>query len=190
MNQTPIGTNYIPPMPVVLVGTVVDGKANFMTVGWCSRANHKPPMIAVALGKTHHTPKGILANGTFSVCVPGSAMMKITDYCGVASGKKVDKSGVFETFSGSLEHAPMISDCQINLECELVQRVELPSNYLFIGEIKGAYARADVVENGKAVPDRLDPMILTMPNNRYWTLGEHIGDAWQAGVALAKQNRQ
>ncbi|HVO65520.1 MAG TPA: flavin reductase, partial [Syntrophales bacterium] len=59
--------NFVYPMPMVLVGTVVDDRANFMAVGWVSRVNFNPPMIAVALGKYHYTNAGIHKNKTFSV---------------------------------------------------------------------------------------------------------------------------
>lgn len=59
MNKVKIGNNpFVYPMPMVLVGTVVDERANFMAVGWVSRVNFNPPMIAVALGKFHYTNTG------------------------------------------------------------------------------------------------------------------------------------
>ncbi len=184
MKQVAINRNVIPPMPVVLAGTIVDGKANFMTVGWCSRVNAAPPLIAIGINKKHQTPTGILANEAFSICFPGSEMEQITDYCGVVSGKKVDKSTLFDTFTGELENAPMIEDCPVNLECKLVQTVELPTNYLFIGEIVNAYARADVLENGRPQVEKTKPMILTMPDNRYWQLETSIGRAWKDGLGM------
>jgi len=65
MKKIEIGINVFPtPMPVVLVGTRVEGKVNFMAVGWISRVNARPPMVAIGINKAHHTPKGILAPGT------------------------------------------------------------------------------------------------------------------------------
>ena len=55
MNKVKIGNNtFVYPMPMALVGTVVDERSNFMAVGWVSRVNFNPPMIAVALGKFHY----------------------------------------------------------------------------------------------------------------------------------------
>ena len=62
MEKQQIGNNFFIPMPVVLVGTQVMGKDNFMTVGWCARANANPPMIACGIGNHHYTPKGIMEN--------------------------------------------------------------------------------------------------------------------------------
>jgi len=187
MEKSEIGRNFFIPMPVVLVGTQVNGKANFMAVGWCSRANANPPMILCGIANTHHTPKGIAETETFSVNVPSSALVEKLDYCGIVSGNTVDKSGVFDVFYGTLKTAPMIRECPVNLECRLVETVSLPTHTVFIGEIMGAYADEGVIRDGKPDYAAIDPLLLTMPDNRYHRLGEHAGDAWSAGRSLVQQ---
>jgi flavin reductase (DIM6/NTAB) family NADH-FMN oxidoreductase RutF len=155
-----------------------------MTVAWLTRVNFDPPMLAVALGAGHHTPGGIRENKTFSVCIPGVALVEKTDYCGLVSGKRVDKSGVFEVFYGDLETAPMIAECPLCVECLLAQVVELPSNLLMIGNIAGVYADEAILTDGKPDPAKFSPLVLTMPDNHYWKLGEPCGSAWSAGKAL------
>lgn len=186
MVKIPIGQNFFIPMPVVLVGTQVNGKANFMAVGWCARVNANPPMIACGIGNHHFTPKGIAENRTFSVNIPSSLLLEKTDYCGIVSGEKTDKSEVFDVFYGSLKTAPMIRECPVTLECRLVQIVSLPTNSLYIGEIAGAYADDRIMKGGKPDFPAIDPLFLTMPDNRYWTLGKYAGDAWSAGKKLMK----
>jgi flavin reductase (DIM6/NTAB) family NADH-FMN oxidoreductase RutF len=184
MEKQQIGNNFFIPMPVVLVGTRVNGKDNFMAVGWCARVNGNPPMIACGISNSHYTPKGISETKTFSVNIPSAGLLDKTDYCGIVSGAKTDKSKVFEVFYGNLKTAPMIRECPVTLECRLVQAVSLPTHTLFIGEITGAYADAEVIRDGKPDFPEIDPLILTMPDNRYWTLGRHAGDAWSAGKNL------
>ena len=184
MAKQKIGANFFIPMPVVLVGTHANKKANFMPVGWCARVNGDPPMIACGIANRHHTTKGIEGTGTFSVNVPSSGLLEKADYCGLVSGSSADKSRVFDTFYGSLETAPMIGECPVTMECRLVQSVALPTHTLFIGEIVGAFADEDVIRDGKLDFPAMDPLLLTMPDNRYWTLGRHAGDAWSAGKAL------
>jgi flavin reductase (DIM6/NTAB) family NADH-FMN oxidoreductase RutF len=181
MEKQEIGQNFFIPMPVVLVGTRVRGKVNFMTVGWCARANANPPMIVCGIGNHHFTPEGINDTKTFSVNIPSPDLLEKTDYCGLVSGQKADKSQVFDVFYGSLKTAPMIKECPVTLECRLVQIVPLPTNTLFIGEIMGAYADGNVIRDGRPDFQEIDPLFLTMPDNRYWTLGNHVGDAWSAG---------
>jgi flavin reductase (DIM6/NTAB) family NADH-FMN oxidoreductase RutF len=173
--------SFVYPMPMVLVGAVVNEKANFMAVGWVSRVNFNPPMIAVALGKMHYTNKGIHKNKAFSVNIPGMDLMEKVDYCGLVSGEKSDKSEVFDVFYGEELNAPMIRQCPLCMECKLVNAVDLPSNTLFIGEIINTYSEERYVTDGKPDIEKIDPFTLTMPDNNYWKVGERAGKAWSIG---------
>jgi flavin reductase (DIM6/NTAB) family NADH-FMN oxidoreductase RutF len=187
MDKVAISPNFFIPMPVVLVGVQADGKPNFMPAGWCSRANANPPMISCAIAKMHYTHAGICATKTFSVNLPSATLLEKTDYCGLVSGATVDKSCVFEVCYGKLGNAPMIRECPISMECMLVTAVELPTNTVFVGEITGAYADMTVIRKGRPDFSLIDPLLLTMPDNTYWTLGEQAGKAWNAGQGLKKQ---
>lgn len=182
MNRIAIGNNVSPPMPTTLVGAVVRGKANFMATAWVSRVNTKPPMIMAAVHKGRHTRKGIMENNTFSVCIPSVEMEKVTDYCGVESGSRVDKSKLFEVFYGELGTAPMIAECPVNMECRLQQVVELPTHGLFIGEIVMAYSEQRFLTDSKPDVRKTNPMLLTLPDRRYWSCGPQIGLAYQDGL--------
>jgi flavin reductase (DIM6/NTAB) family NADH-FMN oxidoreductase RutF len=182
MQKVEIGSNvYLVPMPVVLVGTVLEGKANFMTVGWVSRVNFQPPMIAVCINKAHYTAQGIVDTGAFSVNIPAKSMMAATDYCGLVSGRRTDKSEVFELFYGRLPGAPMIAECPLTMACKLFQTVDLPSNFLFIGEIEGAYCEERFMTDGRPDLRKIDPFVLSMPDNHYWGVGDPLGRAWSVG---------
>jgi flavin reductase (DIM6/NTAB) family NADH-FMN oxidoreductase RutF len=98
------------PMPVVLVGTNVNGKANFLPIAWFMEATRSPPKVAVALNRAHYTNQGIKENKTFSVCIPSEDMVEATDHCGLVSGSKTDKAEVFNVFYGKLKTAPMITE--------------------------------------------------------------------------------
>ena len=182
MSKVKIDTNaFTYPMPMTLVGAMVGDKPNFLAVAWVTRVNYKPPLIAVALGKTHHTNPGIHAAKAFSVNIPGVDLMEKTDYCGIVSGKKVDKASLFKVFKGGVTGAPMIEECRLCMECRLVQTVDLPADELFIGEIVGAYADAACLADRKPDVKKLDPFVLTMPDNGYWRVGEKVGEAWSVG---------
>lgn len=182
MDKITIDRNsFVYPMPMVLVGAVVNEKANFMAVGWVSRVNFNPPMIAVALGKMHYTNKGIHKNKAFSVNIPGMDLMEKVDYCGLVSGEKSDKSQLFEVFYGDLPTAPMIRQCPLSMECRLCNAVDLPSNTLFIGEIINTYSEDRYVTDGKPDIKKIHPFTLTMPDNNYWKVGERAGKAWSIG---------
>jgi flavin reductase (DIM6/NTAB) family NADH-FMN oxidoreductase RutF len=187
MNNIKIENNVFIPMPVTLVGCLLKGKANIMTAGWVSRVNASPPWIGVGINRSHATAEGIIENKTFSICFPNRADILKTDYCGIVSGKKVDKSSLFTIFYGDLKTAPMIDEASLNLECSLVHTIEGPSNFFFIGEIKGAYASLKCLEDGNINPAKADFLLLTMPDNTYWSLGESVGQAWSIGKELIKK---
>lgn len=186
MDKVAISPNFFIPMPVVLVGTLVAGKPNFMPAGWCSRVNANPPMISCGIAKMHHTHAGIWETKTFSINIPSASLMEKTDYCGLVSGATVDKSCVFNICYGKLGNAPMIRECAVAMECLLVTAIELPTNTVFVGEITGAYADTKVLKNGRPDFAAIDPLLLTMPDNTYWTLGKPAGKAWSAGAKLKK----
>ncbi len=187
MAKTRIDSNIsIYPMPVVLAGAMVGGKPNFLAIGWISRVNYQPPMVAMSLSKRHYTAGGIREHREFSVNVPGLDLLEKTDYCGLVSGKERDKSQLFTLFHGDLKHAPMILECPLAFACKLANVVELPSNDLFIGEIADAYADEACLTNGAPDIGKMAPFTLTMPDNVYWKIGGPAGKAWEAGRVLMK----
>nr|MDO8082100.1 flavin reductase family protein [Candidatus Freyarchaeota archaeon] len=182
MEKKEIGAkNYLYPMPATLVGANVGGKPNYLTVAFCGIANLNPPVISVSLNKTHYTNPGIKENKTFSVNIPSAEMVKITDYCGLVSGSKVDKSKLFETFYGKLKTAPMIKECPLNLECKLVQTLEFSVDEVFMGEIVAAYSEERYLTNGLPDIKKINPMVFSMHDNNYWKVGELVGRAWNIG---------
>ena len=176
---------FLYPMPVVLVGTVVNGQPNFLTIAYCGIAQHNPAMITVALGKSHYSNAAVRDNGTFSVNIPSVDMVKAVDYCGLYSGKQVDKSQVFEVFYGKLETAPLIADCPVNMECKLVQTVDAGGGSdIFLGAIVGVYAEDKYINNGLPDIKKIDPLVFSMHDNNYWRIGDHVAKAWHAGKAF------
>lgn len=171
------------PMPCMLLGTVVEGKVNFMTVAYFSQVSLKPPLILASLDGGHHSNAGVRETGAFSVNIPSTAMAEVTDYCGLVSGREFDKSAVFEVFYGKEGKAPMAVECPYNLECKLVQTVDVPSGELFMGEIVAAYSDERCLTGG--VPDmaKVDPLLLCVPQMAYLGVGPQVGRAFKMGKA-------
>lgn len=181
-DKVTIGKNvFICPMPVTIVGTRLNNRPNFLTVGWVTRANVDPPMIAVSINKSNASTDGILMHQVFSLNFPRADLIEETDFCGMVSGKDIDKSRIFDIFYGDLKDAPMIRECPITLECRVTETVDFPTNYLFIGEIMGAYADENSFSGG--IPDiaEINPLLLTMPDNSYWQIGTYLGHACKVG---------
>lgn len=184
MAKIKIDTNaFVYPMPMVLVGSIVEDKANFMAVGWVSRVNFKPPMIGIALAP-HHTNKGIEEHRSFSVNIPDITLIEKTDYCGLVSGSKTDKSRLFNVYYGELPFAPLIRECPLCMACTVFDSVKLPFNTLFIGEIAEVYTEERYLTEGNPDIKKINPFTLTMPDNNYWIVGDHAGKAWDIGKKL------
>ena len=187
MDKTKLGPQgFLFPMPMVIVGADVLGKANFMAVAFVTRTNYAPPRIGIALGKVHHTNVGIREHREFSVNIPHEGMRTITDHLGLTTGAKADKSGLLTVFRGQLAHAPMIAECPLTMECRLVHTVDQPSNEFFIGEIVETYCNPECLADGKPDIARIKPFTLTMPDNRFWAVGAQIGKAWSDGRGYRK----
>jgi flavin reductase (DIM6/NTAB) family NADH-FMN oxidoreductase RutF len=185
MEKINIGNRvFLYPMPVTLLGVEISDKPNFMTLGWITRLNAQPPLVGVAVNKSHHTNQGIRDKKVFSVNFPSEDLLVKTDYCGLHSGRNEDKSVLFNIFYGELENAPMIEECPLSFECKLEDIYEMPTNDLFIGEIISTYTSKDYLSDGKPDMAKIKPLLLTMPDNRYWSVGEEKGKAWKAGKEL------
>lgn len=172
---------YLYPMPTTLVGANVEGRPNFEAIAYAGIANHAPPAIAIASNKRHYTNLGIRANRTFSVNIPSADMVEITDYCGIVSGKKADKSGLFDVFYGELETAPMIRECPLCLECRVIETVVISTMETFIGEIAAVYTEERFTTDGLPDITKIDPIIFSMHQNHYYRIGEYLAKAYSVG---------
>lgn len=172
---------FVLPMPTVLVGATVDGQPNFLTAAFAGLVNFKPTIVALGLSPSHHTTRGIVENGEFSLNLPGPELVEATDWCGIASGKRADKRGVFETFSGDLAHAPMIKACRLSAQCRVVKTVEFEVDTVYFGEVVAAWADEEALRDGAPAWEKIAPLVFTFPDKGYWTLGARLADAWSVG---------
>ena len=188
MNKVTVGPQtWIYPMPSLLVGADVDGKPNFMAVAWGGIANGEPPMISVAIRHIRYTLKGIQQNMTFSVNVPGCDLVRETDYCGIRSGAKVDKTKVcgFNVFYGKINTAPLIEQCPVNLECSVVHILNLGSHALVVGRIEETHVSESCLTDGKPDTAKMKPFsYTTTPDSHYRAFGEVVAEAFSIGKEL------
>jgi len=78
----------------------------------------------------------------------------------------------------------MIKSCPLCIECKLKEVFELPTNDLYVGEIMNSYADENCFTNGKLDVRKMNPLLLSMPDNKYWRIGDYVGDAWSKGNSL------
>jgi len=176
---------YMSVMPTVLVGAQVNGKPNYMTAAWATVACMAPPMVCVALNKERYTVKGIMENKTFSLNVSSSDQVVETDHCGLVSGAREDKSGVFHSFYGKLKTAPLAEECPVNIECTVFHSVDCGSHLLFVGEIAEIHADKNCVTNGKPDIAKINPIIYAQ--STYYDVGSEIAGAFSVGKQYTKK---
>jgi flavin reductase (DIM6/NTAB) family NADH-FMN oxidoreductase RutF len=176
--------NCLYPLPTVLVGALVNGKPNYITTAHVGIM--EPDAVSLGMNKVHYTNLGIKANKTFSINIPSTKLVKETDYCGLVSGKGRNKADMFKTFYGKLKTAPMIEECSINMECELVKTVDFPSHDIFIGKIAATQCDETVLTNGVVDFEKVQPILFVMNDRSYWGLGKRLAKAWNIGKELDK----
>jgi len=183
--------NLIYPYVPMLVGANVDGKPNFITIGLIGWLCYD--LISVSIGHQQHSKHGLLDTGTFSVNQPPTARLKEVDYCGIVSGRDVDKAALFETFYGELETAPMAAECPINIECRVIQTLERKVHTVFLGEVVAVHANEEILQDGSIDLTKVNP-IFYAPDpasgrgaHAYWGLGERLGRAFEVGRDLEQR---
>jgi len=170
--------------PTILIGAVVDGKPDFTTVAWTGVAASVPPSITIALQHHRYSLKGVRQNMTFSVNIPSTDLVRETDYCGLASGARIDKAADcrFNVFYGKVKSAPFIEQCPINHACEVVQILNLGSHELIVGKIVETQVSEECLVNGWLDPVKVKPFLFA--GLGYYGIGERLGDAFRCGIAI------
>jgi flavin reductase (DIM6/NTAB) family NADH-FMN oxidoreductase RutF len=185
--KTELGArNCLYPLPTVLVGALVNGKPNYITIAHVGIMDLES--VSLGMNKRHHTNAGIKTNKTFSINIPSTMMIKETDYCGLVSGKDKNKADMFKTFYGTLKTAPMIEQCSINMECELVKTVDFPNHDIFIGKIMNTHCDETVLTDGEVDFEKVQPILFVMNDRSYWSLGKKLAKAWNIGKERDKQS--
>ncbi|MCG8687604.1 MAG: flavin reductase family protein [Desulfobacterales bacterium] len=180
--------NALYPSLTTILGCKVNGKNNFITIAHVGIMNHGTPQyLSFGVHKSHYSNIGILENKAFSVNIPGTNLVTETDYFGIVSGKKTDKSDILDVFYGESENAPMLKDCPVTMECRLARTIDFETHDIFIGEIVETYANEEVVNEGKIDIAAMDPLLFDMASLKYWSLGAPVAGCWNKGKELKKK---
>lgn len=138
------------PVPAVMVSCACpekDPRPNIITIAWAGTVNSDPPMVSVSVRKNRYSHALIKESGEFVVNLVDEAHCKAVDFCGVRSGKDVDKwekCGLTPMPALGMDHAPAIAECPAYLSCKVRHVLELGSHDMFIGEVVGVQVRGDL----------------------------------------------
>ncbi|MBL4930761.1 flavin reductase family protein [Clostridium paridis] len=147
------GSVFLNPVPVVLITSKSkDGKVNVFTVGWTGTICTKPPMLSISVRPERLSYEYIKETMEFTVNIPNASMTRAVDYCGVKSGKNVDKIKElgFTLKDGDNVAVPYIDECPINIECRVKDIIELGTHHMFIADVLGSHLDESLIDsNGK-----------------------------------------
>lgn len=165
------------PVPVVLVTCQKPGApANIMTVAWAGTVCSHPPMVSISIRPERYSHEIIKETGEFVVNLPTGHLAQAVDFCGVKSGRDMDKFAKtgLTPMAASAVNVPVVAECPVNLECQVRQVTSLGSHDMFIGEIVAIDVDEDLIDStGKL---RLgDAGLLTWVHGQYWSLERSLG---------------
>lgn len=165
------------PLPVVMV-SVTDGEGNdnIITVAWTGTVCSDPPMLSVSVRPERHSYSMLKQTGEFVVNLVTRDLVYATDYCGVKSGREVDKFREMKLtkLSASRVKAPLIGESPVNLECRVSQVIPLGTHDMFLAEIVAVHAdRQYMDEKGKFHLEQAEPVVYS--HGAYLATGENLG---------------
>lgn len=169
--------NMLYPLPVVMV-SVTDGVGNdnIITVAWTGTVCSDPPMLSVSVRPERHSYSMIKQTGEFVVNLVTKDLVYATDYCGVKSGREVDKFREMKLtrLPASQVKAPLIGESPVNLECRVSQVIPLGTHDIFLAEIMAVHAdRQYMDEKGKFHLEQAEPVVYS--HGAYLATGETLG---------------
>lgn len=169
--------NMLYPVPAVMV-TVSDGcgRDNIVTIAWAGTINSDPPMVSISVRKSRYSHELLTKNGEFVINLATRDITFAMDYCGVKSGRDVDKFADMKLTKGEAKTVlvPTILESPVNLECKVTQVIELGSHDMFLAEVTCVQVDNKYLdENGRFNLNKAD--IVAYSHGEYFALGEYIG---------------
>lgn len=169
--------NMLYPLPVVMVSCRDENeRPNIITVAWAGTVCTNPPMVSISMKKERYSYDLIKNSGEFVINLVTEDLIKVTDYCGVKSGRKIDKFKETGLTRGkaNIVSAPLIMESPVNIECKVKQIIPLGSHDMFISEVVSvAVDKSLIDETGKF--NLNSSRLAIYSHGEYYGLGDMIG---------------
>lgn len=169
--------NMLYPLPAVMVSVRdKEGKDNIITVAWAGTVCTNPPMVSISVRPNRYSYKMLEESGEFVINLTTEKLCYATDFCGVRSGKDVDKFKEMKLtkVEASEVNAAMIGESPVNIECKVRKIEKLGSHDMFIADVAAVHAEEDYMdENGRFDLNRSNPMVYS--HGEYFGLGKQLG---------------
>jgi flavin reductase (DIM6/NTAB) family NADH-FMN oxidoreductase RutF len=181
--------NMLYPVPAVMVSCGREGeKPNIITVAWAGTINSEKPMLSISVRQSRYSYDIIKETGEFVVNLVNKELTFATDYCGVRSGREVDKFQEMKLtpLESKYIKAPGIAESPVNIECKVTQVIPLGSHDMFLAEVLGVTVDDKYMdENGKFQLNNAG--LVAYSHGEYFALGEKLG---KFGYSVQKTGRK
>jgi flavin reductase (DIM6/NTAB) family NADH-FMN oxidoreductase RutF len=139
-----IKTKY-PEQVVIAIAKDRAGKANPITLGWTMIVSGEPPMMAIAVAKTHYSIETITYSECFTIAFPSSEMAEAALFFGSKSGRNIDKFAEFECKTEPAKEidSVMLSDAVANFECTLESQMVTGDHVIFVGKVVASHTNTE-----------------------------------------------
>lgn len=172
------GGALLAPLPPVMVscGNSETGETNILTVAWTGILNTKPPKTYISVRPSRHSHHIIKESGCFVLNLTTEELVKSADYCGIYTGKKVDK---FEKCNltreeSSVVECPSIGESPMSIECRVTDIVPMESHDMFLADIVAVRLDESLVDkDGKICLERAH--LAAFAHGEYFALGKKLG---------------
>lgn len=179
--------NMLYPLPVVMVSVAdKEGKQNIITIAWTGTICSDPPMVSISVRPERYSYHMIKETGEFVINLTTKELAFATDYCGVKSGRDVDKFAAMQLtpVRGEKVKAPLIAESPVNLECKVTEVKHLGTHDMFMAEVVCIHADEKYMdEQNRFHLEMADPIVYS--HGTYMTTGEKIGTF---GYSVRKKN--
>lgn len=170
--------NMLYPLPAVMVSVGnKQGETNIITVAWTGTICTNPAMVYISVRPERYSYQMIKESGEFVINLTTEKLVKATDYCGVKSGRDVDKwkeMNLHQVKAETLEYSPLILESPVNIECKVVEIKELGSHHMFLANVTAVHAdEAYLNEQNKFELNNTG--LLAYSHGEYLGLGKKLG---------------
>ena len=169
--------NMLYPLPAVLVSTAdKKGEDNLLTVAWTGTVCTNPAMLYISVRPERYSYPFLRESGEFVINLTNEKLVRAADYCGVRSGRDVDKFAECHLTRETAEHvsAPMIAESPVNIECRVHEVHEYGSHHMFAADVLAVHADEQYMdENGRF--DLGLANLITYSHGEYYSLGKKLG---------------
>lgn len=182
--------NMLYPLPALMVSCAREGeKPNIITLAWVGTVCSDPVMVSISVRPERYSYDIIRDTGEFVINLTTRELAYATDYCGVKSGRNVDKFADLHLTAQKAEKlkaAPLIGESPVNLECKVTEVRELGSHHMFLAEVLAVDVAEDYLdEDGKFHLNETG--LLAYSHGEYFTLGEQCGSF---GYSVRKKRKK